>query len=507
MGFSLTIVAGPEEGHDFSFERVQITIGRTIDNDIVLPDPGISRQHLSIRDKGGAYIVKDLGSSNGTLLNGKKITEEVIKAGDIITAGGARIRFEGPTGSAKAKPAVDDSSKSRPKGSGSSRARGRNAKPSARRRNAKPSARRAQADRGRASARGRSQRPGGGSDKVKSSGGGVRIKSAGMLKSKKNSAVESADVPTAEGGKIKLFLKIKPWLSSLDKKKKIMVYGGMAVLLLLIIFGLASGGNKIVQSLRWYDDVELKAGEWAGDEPMSYGFKLAKRNCMYRALFDFKYASGRATMTYMVNGIDSKNEVEILLNGVHVEFAPLTLDQWSSPLTINLPRRHLLENQMNKVEFINIINRDDVNAKEEWAVAVGDISEQPLPPADKTKALEAFRNAAERYKNKGVSPGNLYRALKFYEESRDYLELMDEKSRPDEYLEATEMIDKINGELDKIYHQRIFKAEKLFKYGKRKEAKEVYRLLMLSFPNQHDTRNKNAKDAFVHLGGSLQNVN
>jgi len=94
LGFRLTVLAGPEEGRDYSFERIEITIGRTMENDVVLPDPGISRQHLSIRDKGGAYILKDLGSSNGTLLNGRKVLEEVLKSGDVITIGGAKIRFE-----------------------------------------------------------------------------------------------------------------------------------------------------------------------------------------------------------------------------------------------------------------------------------------------------------------------------------------------------------------------------------------------------------------------------
>ena len=495
MGFSLTIISGPEEGRDFSFERVQITLGRTIDNDIVLPDPGISRQHFSIRDKGGAFIIKDLGSSNGTMLNGKKIKEEVITAGDMITAGGAKIRFDGPTGSGGE---VSKGGGAKPKRvSARAGTRGR-------RRTARPSARRAQSARGRASARPSGRRRG----KAEKASGGISIKSSGIRVKKKKpetaDGAESIQTPAKEKGG--LLPKIKFWVSSLDKKKKIMLFSAVGVVLLLIIFGLASGGTQIVQSLRWYDDVDLNPGEWAGDEPMSYGLGIAKRNCLYRAAFQFKYASGRATMTYMVAGTDQKQEVDILLNGVHIVYAPATLGvQWSEPKTLNLPRNHLLENQINKVEFINRINRDDPNAKEEWAVAVGEISEQPLPPANKSKALEAFANAAEKYKNKDVSPGNLYHAMEKYEEARDFMELMEKK--PDEYIEATEMIKKINKELDKIYHQSTFKAEKYFRYHRNKDAKEVYRLLMLRFPNQHDPRNKAAKEAFVNLGGSLEEVN
>ncbi|MBW1870724.1 MAG: FHA domain-containing protein, partial [Deltaproteobacteria bacterium] len=106
MGFSLKILEGPDSGKVYSFDRVEITIGRTMDNDVVIPDPGISRQHMSIRDKGGAYIVKDLGSSNGTKLNGKKVGEEVLRPGDVIMMGTVQVRFEGPNESSnKKKPA------------------------------------------------------------------------------------------------------------------------------------------------------------------------------------------------------------------------------------------------------------------------------------------------------------------------------------------------------------------------------------------------------------------
>jgi hypothetical protein len=233
---------------------------------------------------------------------------------------------------------------------------------------------------------------------------------------------------------------------------------------------------------------------------------VAQRNCLYRAAFHFKYSNGRATMTYMVAGINAKQEVEILLNGMHVVHAPITLDRTSSVLTMNLPRKHLLENDMNKVEFINTVNRTNPDADDKWAVSVRSIEEQPLPPPDAKKAEEAFVNANERFKNKGVSPGNMYKAMKFYQQTQDFLELLPAESRPDIYLEARDQVEKIEHDLDRLFSDQNFKAEKLHMYGNKDTAKNIFRVLMLTFPNQADPRHQQAKQGYQALGGSLQEI-
>lgn len=57
-------------------------------------DQTVSRRHAYINASGGNYTIKDEGSSNGTTVNGVKITEQAIKAGDEIGIGGSRFRFE-----------------------------------------------------------------------------------------------------------------------------------------------------------------------------------------------------------------------------------------------------------------------------------------------------------------------------------------------------------------------------------------------------------------------------
>jgi hypothetical protein len=71
------------------------TLGRSRQCDIVLDDPNVSRQHAEIRPRGGSWVLNDLGSTNGSTLNGRRIDHaEVLKPGDEIKLGTAILAFE-----------------------------------------------------------------------------------------------------------------------------------------------------------------------------------------------------------------------------------------------------------------------------------------------------------------------------------------------------------------------------------------------------------------------------
>ena len=89
---SVQAADGSRERYPLAKERV--TIGRSRDSDIFLPDQWLSRQHAEIRQKADGYYVSDLGSKNGTLLNGGRVVEEQrLRAGDIITLGEHILTF------------------------------------------------------------------------------------------------------------------------------------------------------------------------------------------------------------------------------------------------------------------------------------------------------------------------------------------------------------------------------------------------------------------------------
>ena len=72
-----------------------VTLGRSRQCDVVLEDPNISRQHAEIRPRGGAWVLTDLGSTNGSLINGRRIDHpEAVKPGDEIEIGTSVIKFE-----------------------------------------------------------------------------------------------------------------------------------------------------------------------------------------------------------------------------------------------------------------------------------------------------------------------------------------------------------------------------------------------------------------------------
>ncbi|MBN1643155.1 MAG: FHA domain-containing protein [Anaerolineae bacterium] len=71
-----------------------ITIGRGLDNDIILDDRRVSRAHAQLRRRYGQYVLYDLDSTGGTTVNGDPVRETPLQPGDLIAFAGVRVRFE-----------------------------------------------------------------------------------------------------------------------------------------------------------------------------------------------------------------------------------------------------------------------------------------------------------------------------------------------------------------------------------------------------------------------------
>jgi predicted nucleic acid-binding Zn ribbon protein len=96
MGFE----SGPLKGQRFPLGD-RLTIGRALDNDLVLTDTQISRKHAVIERAGEGYQVSDLGSSNGTLVNGVQISQPTaLVPEDVVQIGDTLINVLGPAGTA-----------------------------------------------------------------------------------------------------------------------------------------------------------------------------------------------------------------------------------------------------------------------------------------------------------------------------------------------------------------------------------------------------------------------
>jgi hypothetical protein len=79
--------------HHIPLESTLLTIGRGLSNDIILEDARVSRHHAQLRYKTRRFWVTDLGSTNGTFVNGERVNEAPLRDGDTVSLGGLEMTF------------------------------------------------------------------------------------------------------------------------------------------------------------------------------------------------------------------------------------------------------------------------------------------------------------------------------------------------------------------------------------------------------------------------------
>jgi len=86
--FQLVMRSGPFVGKVYPLEKTELFVGRDMGNDVVINDPEISRRHARLFQQGNSYVLEDLGSTNGTFVNGQRLMGPgVLHPGDSITFG------------------------------------------------------------------------------------------------------------------------------------------------------------------------------------------------------------------------------------------------------------------------------------------------------------------------------------------------------------------------------------------------------------------------------------
>jgi pSer/pThr/pTyr-binding forkhead associated (FHA) protein len=91
----ITAISGDGKGKSQEYSSLPISIGRYTDNDIVITDSIVSRRHCIIASDGLKISVIDLGSKNGTYVNGSRFSDEsVLLNGDVITIGIINLQIE-----------------------------------------------------------------------------------------------------------------------------------------------------------------------------------------------------------------------------------------------------------------------------------------------------------------------------------------------------------------------------------------------------------------------------
>jgi pSer/pThr/pTyr-binding forkhead associated (FHA) protein len=89
----LVVLRGPNTGARFLLDSDEVSAGRHPSSDIFLDDVTVSRKHATFRREGDAFLVRDVGSLNGTYVNRERIDEAILQTRDEVQIGKFRLVF------------------------------------------------------------------------------------------------------------------------------------------------------------------------------------------------------------------------------------------------------------------------------------------------------------------------------------------------------------------------------------------------------------------------------
>ena len=95
---SLFVIRGNDQGTRFELSESLLRLGRDASSTIQLHDTEVSRQHAELRRSGKHFTISDLGSSNGTFVNGERIRRQPLSSGDQVQIGQTMMLYTGPSG-------------------------------------------------------------------------------------------------------------------------------------------------------------------------------------------------------------------------------------------------------------------------------------------------------------------------------------------------------------------------------------------------------------------------
>src|SRR3954447_6258087 len=102
----LVVLSAGMTGRTHELKVDKTTIGRVEDNTFQIAEPSVSSHHCEVLLRGPEVVVRDLNSTNGTFINGEKVTETVLKPGQVLRLGQIEMRLETDASGAIGAPAA-----------------------------------------------------------------------------------------------------------------------------------------------------------------------------------------------------------------------------------------------------------------------------------------------------------------------------------------------------------------------------------------------------------------
>jgi hypothetical protein len=507
MGFQLVIAEGKEAGREFEFDQASVVIGRTAECDVILYEAGVSRKHARILLENSAFFIEDLGSSNGTRVNGTTIQAKLaLKGGDSISMGPVVFNFkpielqpegnteDNPSGEGEAQGphtrivSVSELKKSRNKGvamlpKNASRdevaemgRRSTQMMPALKPRSSTPGTKRPTSPATKLAVR-EDDLPEG----VEVGGGGRPRLARSSGERPALSAAEKARYKRAGPmGKAKL------WWAEASKPKRTLASVGAGIVALGLLGGL------IVAVMPEPPKAKPKEPEVIGADPVEYTFGLGA-GVMYTRedskTFDFEVRSPVQVMVvlhYQAKDINSKDEVSITVNGVEVGWLPPdTMDANERTLEVIVPAKLVKRGETNTVTFDNVRNPPESDPWRIWNIWV---EVAVLPEKDEVgliaDAEEKFKRGNLEWEQRDIGASNRWDAYRNYREAWLTLEALPQPSRPYTYSLARDKMNEARRELDDRCNKLLLKARSSYELGKYDEARYELDHITAFFPSR-----------------------
>jgi DNA-binding NtrC family response regulator len=106
--FHLVLVNTDRIGSSYPLTQPAVKVGKSADNDLVIDHPTVSRNHLIVRRQGDRFLVQDLGSTNGTFVDGAQVREAYLRPGALLEVGDVQLRLQPQVAPMEIAPTSED---------------------------------------------------------------------------------------------------------------------------------------------------------------------------------------------------------------------------------------------------------------------------------------------------------------------------------------------------------------------------------------------------------------
>ena len=495
MPILLTITQGLQKGRELVFEQAEVNIGRTSENDLVLHDHGVSRRHARILLRDEKYYVADMGSSNGTVLNGNRLPgEQQLRDGDKIGVGPVEFTFvwvppdsdEDATRPIRRGDPLPDPDATRPILRGDPLPDPDATRP-IRRNDPVPAASGIVLPEGYPTAQQQAVvpvRPG--APTVAKAEDGAGLTAAERARRRRELSGSSA-------GRLLL------WWGGLSKPTRL----GMAVL----------GGGLVLALVGALSVLSVPRSEGlsSGVEPEDLGFEtiadsfglgegVTWENPDHKS-FAFQFVTPTravAVIHYMASGI-SQEEVALVANGVDLGWVPPDLSTSTErELEHILPPSVLRRGELNSIVFDNVRNPPGRETWRVWNLRLEIIPVPELPQEELLARARQYVAAGARfYESRDVGAENLFKAWQQYRFAWVTLEALDTK--PDIYQDVRFQLGQASAELDHKCSQLMLDFQRSVQYRNARTARAALQEMGRRFPTaEHRCHNLGLQLAYEH---------